>query len=548
MTHVPARYQALFREMVLPLEGGYTPEHRNNAGSVIDPETLFGVTINNLTPYLRELDSTAGMSPEIARRVRTIIDAPNDQTARTHTRELMRYVGGLLRAVETDTTPADGIPPRSNHRTRDGLSAAQSADVSSMQNITFGVYYDKFVVEPGFDRYPDYIVPYLVDFGINAGQPRARWALSKAMREAGIFSEGAAAANEAEWRGDLPYLTSSQANGRAIFRSDGAGAAYANNTTNDTLIERLNNPDITDQQRANLISRFNTWRITYYNVLAEESPAFQRYLDGWTNRTNHMQDYLENNWRRNLPDAWPGSLIVSSMDVPFSDRDTLEQRIASAATAEIRREVIVDATLEQEIAAEQPTPPPSQPAAPRPQPPAPSYQAPILEDMTQEGEVFAERITEQLGDFGLSPLATLAVEDHIRLIGETMHDTNARIMEDNDGIDFIYQRVMDQADIPYEQRNFRPDERFRLVDLLGSIDNRGNNNPNDNSFTPNARIDAFPEGTFRKALADALDRYYRDNTETNTMESFDPSMLGNLIVNVYNIDGQHYIDIDPPTR
>jgi|GEM_PF-6372966 len=535
---VPTRYADLFREMVLPSEGGYAPQILNDRGGVVDPETLFGVTINNWIPYLRNLTNTTSLPTEIRERVDAVRNAADGSAAeREATQTLLRYTGAMLTPMRGQSASGD-IPARSLHSPR---LSEDTAAVEAVQGLAFDVYYSRYVSGPGFNEFPAPLVPYLVDFGINGGTPRARWALAKAMREAGVLSEGTAAENEALWRDhpDYPYISSSTANNRSTFGDGNVGEPYADRDLNAALLDDLR--DASPQQLANVISRFNTWRLVYYQSLADESTGHKRFLPGWRNRVSEVHEYIQENWGSGLPEAWPGSLILSAMDLDPEERRILEARVAGGqnlrdqiAIANDQTIAIATAEIEEPAAVHTPTP---EPAA-RPAPPQPTAVGTPIQPyvMSARGTQYASEIDDILVNASSDPMAVLAFEEHIRLLGEVIASTGGHF----DRLMPAFEEIGQAG--PYT-------ERFLLRDLLGSIENAHNGDPTDNTVISNARLAHYPEGTFRRELALALDEYYRRNEDTMMMEQFSPEQLGNMRITVYRAsNGENLISVDPPTR
>ena len=533
---VPARYADLFREMVLPSEGGYAPQILNDRGGVVDPETLFGVTINNWIPYLRDLTNTASLPPDIRLRVDAVRNAENGSAAeREATQDLLRYTAEMLVPMRGQTA-SDDIPARSLHRARSNATPAEETAVDAVQGLAFDVYYSRYVSGPGFNEFPAPLVPYLVDFGINGGTPRARWALAKAMREAGVLSEGTAAENEALWRDhpDYPYISSSTANNRSTFGDGNVGEPYADRDLNAALLEDLR--EASPQQLANVISRFNTWRLVYYQSLADESTGHKRFLPGWRNRVSEVHEYIQEHWGSGLPEAWPGSLILSGMDLNPEERRILEERVAEGQNLRDQIAIAADQTIAIATAeVEQP----AAPQAPMPEaPPQPVAVGTPIQTyaMSVRGTQYANEIDDILVNASSDPMAVLAFEEHIRLLGEVIASTGGHF----DRLMPAFEEIGQAG--PYT-------ERFLLRDLLGSIENAHNGDPTDNTVISNERLAHYPEGTFRRELALALDEYYRRNEDTMMMEQFSPEQLGNMRITVYRSStGENLISVDPPTR
>lgn len=261
----------------MPREGGYAPEARGRDGAVNDPETFLGLTINEWVTAIPRLSAREVQSlPDDIESYVTRIQQASGSEQRRLTSDLMRHGARMTDPMgPASTQAATGVPARSLHLPASDNTAAENRSLDAMKNIAYGHYYQKYVNDSGFGRYPSRIQDDVVDFGINGGIPRARWATVKAMREANIITEE-------EFR-TFPYVTSSQANGRGAFGSDGPGAGYSDPAINNRILAHLD--DASPSQLAAMEGRYHVWQRTYYQVLAQEDPDFSRYLDGWMART-----------------------------------------------------------------------------------------------------------------------------------------------------------------------------------------------------------------------------------------------------------------------
>ncbi len=268
-------FYQLARDRILPSEGGYTPP------SPKDPETLFGITHSVMENNIRQMDAQrlATLPPNLQRHFQRIRSAP-DATRDEYVSDYMHYIAeGLVPYSKSTTTP-----PRSTHEPREGIGAALSYDIIAAQNVALTIYYEKYMQEPGFDKFPEPLCYYMADMGINAGPARARWNLVKALApgESDILSP--------EQYAQFPALTSSEANNGAVFGTS-KGKPYTSARQDGMLLDALRHA--TPQQLAQAEARFNVWRNTYYGELAKDSPQHAHYLDGWKNRTAEFSTAMQ---------------------------------------------------------------------------------------------------------------------------------------------------------------------------------------------------------------------------------------------------------------
>lgn len=271
MTGIPDHILPILRDSIMPLEGGYTAGKVSN-GRVIDPETLFGMTIDEWQRVLPTMgpDELNQLTPAMQLRVRDIQQTkPKKQEARVSA--FMKDIGRMLEPMGSATEqPATGIPLRSTCQPLSMLSADDRASVESIQAITHKTYYKDYIVAPGFDRYPPALVEHAVKFAINAGEGRARWAMVKAMTEAGIIKPGDAR---------FPNVASTEAAVRETFAEGNKGFAYTSRTMTDNILEAFSHA--TPNQISLVGQQFPKWVMTYYKALG---PEFADNLEGWRNR------------------------------------------------------------------------------------------------------------------------------------------------------------------------------------------------------------------------------------------------------------------------
>ncbi len=302
-------------EKIFQHEGGFTPHRRSSTGARIDPDTLFGFTIDNFTRLIMSepLDS---MPNAVRQRVEAIRATPANRRAE-EVRDLMYDVGRTLQPFSVPQTrrrddgteytvrivpeqPDHGRPLRATEHSLPNISPREQELQQGMRTLVTHGYQQRYISGPGFDDYPGHLSSRLVMFGINAGEGRARWALVQAMREQGLVE------------GDEPFpvLTSAQATQPANFSSSGPGYFYAQRACNNAIAQTLANA--TPEQMQSLGPAYDRWCATYYRQLAS-NPQFAPYLEGWMNRLRETANIeaadavgLEPEVVPNTPDA-PGA-------------------------------------------------------------------------------------------------------------------------------------------------------------------------------------------------------------------------------------------------
>lgn len=262
-------------------EGGYT-QRTPLANGRTDPETLFGVIDTN---WLRELDALspsqiARLSPGVARHVREIQAAPESQKL-TEVRELMRAIATNF-VPFSGATEREGMPPRATGEVRPGRSAAQLADIESMQGLTADILMQRYVRDPGFDRFPQFISAHLIDFGVNKGPARARWALAESLHDIGVLPDDV-------WQ-RMPHLTGAQVvDLEGTTFSGGVGSVFAGTAINDALLPYVQ--DLSPAQQRELVASFSDHRREYHAERARLQPGFERFVPGLNARVERLEDY-----------------------------------------------------------------------------------------------------------------------------------------------------------------------------------------------------------------------------------------------------------------
>lgn len=274
-------YRRLLGEWMPRAEGGYvrakvTGSHQN------DRETLFGVTDAVWLAHLRGMPDAevAQLSPGVARHVREIQANPT-----------LGEVHDLLRAVARNLTPfgggqhPDGQPARAQGIDLPNRNAAQRADLATMRRLTADILMEDYVVNPGFDAFPPAIAAHLVDFGVNKGNARARWALAEALHDTGHLPDAA-------YR-RMPHLSLTQVvdPNRTVFAS-GPGAWFARESTSDALLAYTQ--DLSPAEQRQLVARFNHHRVAYNNHRGEIEPGFAQFVPGLNARVERLETWLEN--------------------------------------------------------------------------------------------------------------------------------------------------------------------------------------------------------------------------------------------------------------
>ena len=270
-------------------EGGYKPKESP------DTETLFGVVIGNWKKEVPEWvrqnpEAMAQMPEEIRRRFTEIEQADREQdsvTLHARTSSLLQYIGRQLKPIHHDTQPASGTPYSSYHFPPKGTSAQAQQEIRSVMEVAFTIYNDKFVVKPGFDRWPEFMQEHGIDFAIHGGPPRANWAAVKALYEAGVISD--------QEYNTFPVITADEANDKNIFArkptSDKPGGHYYGTTeATERIISYFQRIDPYDQQlQQHIWDRYKAWRGTYNNELVKDVPALAQYANGFRNRLQRLE-------------------------------------------------------------------------------------------------------------------------------------------------------------------------------------------------------------------------------------------------------------------
>lgn len=315
MQSIPNHYRTLFRDHVMPREGGYKPEHFRPDRTMADKETFLGNTITSWQDLIGRLDRNdiAALPTELRTRINAIQQASDEQKP-SLTSDLLKFGARLTDPYGDATTqPATGMPIRSLHTRASDNTPAEDRVLGAFHNLAQLQFHQRYVLGEGFQHYPARIQDDIVDFGIVGGPARARWAAVKAMSEAGIITQ--------DEFNSFPYVTSSQANNKEAFKN-GPAAAYATIGLNNRILEHLR--DATPAQLATMEARFNAWQLTYNRVLAQEDSAFRDYEAGWRAR-------IEARAGLSLDNAIPTAPEPRRADAPAPARaPSREQRFTTA--------------------------------------------------------------------------------------------------------------------------------------------------------------------------------------------------------------------------
>ncbi|MFZ4542131.1 MAG: hypothetical protein ACOYNL_10120 [Rickettsiales bacterium] len=257
-------------EGILRKEGGYSSEANR------DPETLFGITVNNWVTAIPKLppEQIATAPKAIKAHFSAITSAGAKPEGKVNAASFMREIGYLLDPIGKKAEhPQGGLPLRSNEHPRPGLTPEEHATLEAARNIAKNILFEKYAREPKFSEYPAVLGDQVIRSSINCGAPRALWATWKSLFEAGAIDEKTYL--------KLPPLTSSEVIAGKIFAGSGKGQPYTTRETQRMVADAVNNA--TEQQINVASNRFPVWQNTYYKVLIANSPRFGIYEDGWKN-------------------------------------------------------------------------------------------------------------------------------------------------------------------------------------------------------------------------------------------------------------------------
>ena len=252
-TPLKARFRKLFYERILPSEGAYsfaaTPGSYRDS-TTKDPDTLFGVTYENWVLYSKSLGEIEIANLEIAQDIRGHLSAMALATTKENqsinARTFILWVVADLYKQNPTIENINGIA-----KNPEKLSAEDIKKIDQLKAIAFEIFYKYSVQEPGFDKYPDFIVPYLADHAMNAGPDAAKSVLRNALKNTiGIASDSPS---------QLAALP----------------------------------PDL----HRKLVEEYNKERKVFYEKLGQDIPRLSGYVPGWKTRVVRFDEYARVSWQ-----------------------------------------------------------------------------------------------------------------------------------------------------------------------------------------------------------------------------------------------------------
>lgn len=255
MSHITPLQRKML-ECIVELEGGFKSKSRDGTR---DPMTLFGV-IDSVWARLTH------QPLESARRE-------------------MKAIG-----LQCEPYPKNPQKYQAHNRPHPGISDRGLTLFNEGREKAINLLHAEYLKAPGFDQYPEFIQLHLLDFGINKGPARARWALVDAMLQTGILKKSELA-NWYEAKYETPMrpenlLSAASCVKDESFRGKGPGSWYCSADTTSLL--ELHLRDITPSQQAALIKAYGQSRTDYYNARVSAWPAQKTHLEGWLKRVNHI--------------------------------------------------------------------------------------------------------------------------------------------------------------------------------------------------------------------------------------------------------------------
>lgn len=243
-------------ECIVQLEGGFKTLSRDGTK---DPMTLFGI-----------IDSVWARSThqhiEIARKE-------------------MKTIG-----LQCEPYPHNTKKYQAHDRPKQTISDKGLITFNEGREKAIGLLFKEYLQAPRFDQYPEFIQLHLLDFGINKGPARARWALVDAMLETGALKKDELNKwFEAKYETPMSpknLLTAKQAVSNDIFRAHNPGSWYADADLVSLL--ELHLQKLKPEEQKSLVKAYGHAREEYYNARVNLQPAQATHLEGWLKRIKHI--------------------------------------------------------------------------------------------------------------------------------------------------------------------------------------------------------------------------------------------------------------------